>query len=89
VVSPLSLPLGGDGLYITADEFRKHHETVLELFDWIGKFFEDHGDEYYPHSLLGNLLNIHPRGCGSAIVMIKKSWNRGNVHRPASTHDFC
>lgn len=49
VLSPLSLPLGGDGLYVTGDEFRNYHMAVLDLFDWIRKFFEDHGDEYYPH----------------------------------------
>ena len=48
VVSPLSLPLGGDGLYVTGDEFRKYHKAVLELFDWIRQYFEAHGDEYYP-----------------------------------------
>ena len=49
VVSPLSLPLGGDGLYVTGDEFRRYHKTVLDLFEWLRKHFEDHGEEYYPH----------------------------------------
>lgn len=49
VLSPLSLPLGGDGLYVTGNEFRSYHKTVLDLFDWIQKHFEEHGDEYYPH----------------------------------------
>src|SRR5580658_10007905 len=49
VVSPLSLPLGGDGLYVTNDYFREYHKAVLDLFDWLRKYFEDHGDEYYPH----------------------------------------
>lgn len=49
VVSPLSLPLGGDGLYVTGDEFRGYHKTVLDLFEWLRKYFEHHGDEYYPH----------------------------------------
>jgi hypothetical protein len=48
VVSPLSLPLGGDGLYVTGDEFRRYHKTVLNLFEWLMKYFEDHGEEYYP-----------------------------------------
>lgn len=48
VAAPLSLPLGGDGLYVTGDEFRRYHRTVLDLFDWLRQYFEDHGDEYYP-----------------------------------------
>jgi hypothetical protein len=48
VVSPLSLPLGGDGLYVTGDEFRNYHKAVLGLFEWLKEYFENHGDEYYP-----------------------------------------
>jgi hypothetical protein len=48
VVSPLSLPLGGDGLYVTGDEFRRYHKAVLNLFEWLRQYFEDHGEEYYP-----------------------------------------
>lgn len=44
----LSLPLGGDGLYVTGDEFRSYHKAVLELFEELRQYFEDHGDEYYP-----------------------------------------
>lgn len=47
--TPLSLPLGGDGLYVTGDDFRKYHKAVLDLFDWLRNYFEDHGEEYYPH----------------------------------------
>jgi hypothetical protein len=49
VHTPLSLPLGGDGLYVTGDEFRNYHNAVLGLFEWLRQYFEDHGDEYYPH----------------------------------------
>jgi hypothetical protein len=49
VVSPLSLPLGGDGLYVTGEDSRRYHQAVLDLFDWLRKYFEDHGDECYPH----------------------------------------
>lgn len=49
VLSPLSLPLCGNGLYVTGDEFLNYHETVLELFEWLRKHFENHGDEYFPH----------------------------------------
>jgi hypothetical protein len=48
VASPLSLPLGGDGLYVTGDEFRTYHKAVLDFFEWLKQYFEDHGDEYYP-----------------------------------------
>jgi hypothetical protein len=47
-VSPLSLPLGGDGLYVTGDEFRTYHKAVLGFFEWLKQYFEDHGDEYFP-----------------------------------------
>jgi hypothetical protein len=48
VVSPLSLPLGGDGLYVTGDGFRKYHKAILDFFEWVGQYFEVHGDEHYP-----------------------------------------
>jgi len=48
VVSPLSLPLGGDGLYVTGVEFLKYHKIVLDFLEWLKQYFEDHGDEYYP-----------------------------------------
>jgi hypothetical protein len=44
----LSLPLGGDGLYVTGDEFRRYHKAVLDLFEELRQYFEDHGHEYYP-----------------------------------------
>ena len=47
-LSPLSLPLGGDGLYVTGVEFRKYHKSVLDFFEWLKQYFEDHGDENYP-----------------------------------------
>jgi hypothetical protein len=47
-VSPLSLPLGGDGLYVTGDEFRTYHKAVLDFFEQLRQYFEDHGDEYFP-----------------------------------------
>ena len=47
-VSPLSLPLGGDGLYVTGVEFLKYHKIVLDFLEWLKQYFEDHGDEYYP-----------------------------------------
>jgi hypothetical protein len=49
VHTPLSLPLGGDGLYVTGDEFRNYHRAVVELFEWLTKYFEDQGEEYFPH----------------------------------------
>lgn len=48
VVSPLSLPLGGDGLYVTGVEFLKYHKIVLDFLEWVKQYFEDHGDQYYP-----------------------------------------
>lgn len=47
-VAPLSLPLGGDGLYVTGVEFLKYHKIVLDFLEWLKQYFEDHGDEYYP-----------------------------------------
>lgn len=45
---PVNLPLGGDGLYVTTDDFRTYHKAALDLFDWLTKYFEDHRDECYP-----------------------------------------
>ena len=47
-LTPLSLPLGGDGLYVTDDEFRNYHKAVLGFFEWLKQYFENHGDEWYP-----------------------------------------
>ncbi len=45
---PVHLPLGGDGLYVTGDEFRIFHKAVVDLVEWLAKYFEDNGDQYYP-----------------------------------------
>jgi hypothetical protein len=33
---------------VTEDQFRKYHKAVLDLFEWLKQYFENHGDEYYP-----------------------------------------
>lgn len=45
---PIHLPLGGDGLYVTADDFRNYHKAAVELFDWLVEYFEKNADQYYP-----------------------------------------
>ncbi|HEV3483009.1 MAG TPA: hypothetical protein VGR97_11865 [Candidatus Acidoferrales bacterium] len=45
---PVHVPLGGDGLYVTGDDFRNYHKAVLCLFEWLVEFFENHSDRYYP-----------------------------------------
>ncbi len=45
---PVHLPLGGDGLYVTGDDFRTYQKAAEELFAWLTKHFEDNGDQYYP-----------------------------------------
>jgi hypothetical protein len=45
---PVHLPLGGDGLYVTGDDFRKYHKATLDLFDWLREFFDSHSDQYFP-----------------------------------------
>lgn len=45
---PVHVPLGGEGLYITGDDFRKYHKATLDLFGWLLEFFENHGDQYFP-----------------------------------------
>jgi hypothetical protein len=45
---PVHLPLGGDGLYVTADDFRNYHKAALDLFDWLVESFENHADQSYP-----------------------------------------
>lgn len=44
----LSLPLGGDGLYVTADDFRAYAKAATELFDWLVVQFERSGEQYFP-----------------------------------------
>jgi hypothetical protein len=45
---PVHLPLAGDGLYVTGDDFRNYHQAAEGLFDWLVGHFEGHADEYYP-----------------------------------------
>ncbi len=45
---PLAVPLGGDGLYVTDDDFRNYYKASLDLFHWLRQHFEEHGDDYYP-----------------------------------------
>jgi hypothetical protein len=45
---PVNLPLGGDGLYITSDDFRAYHQVALDLFDWLACECENRGDQYFP-----------------------------------------
>jgi hypothetical protein len=46
--APLHLPLSGDGLYVTGDDFRSYHKAAVELFDWLVEHFENQADQYYP-----------------------------------------
>jgi hypothetical protein len=46
--APVQLPLGGDGLYVTGNDFRNYHKATEGLFDWLVKHFEAHDNEYYP-----------------------------------------
>lgn len=45
---PVHLPLAGDGLYVTGDDFRNYHQAAEGLFDWLVAHFEGHADEHYP-----------------------------------------
>jgi hypothetical protein len=47
-VSDLSLPLGGDGLYVTGEQFRVYHQAVLDFIEWARQYFEDHGNDNFP-----------------------------------------
>lgn len=46
--TPLHLPLGGDGLYVTEDDFRRYHKAAVELFDWLVEHFQNHAAQRYP-----------------------------------------
>jgi hypothetical protein len=46
--TPVHLPLSGDGLYVTGDDFRMYYKAVVELFDWLVEHFENHADHHYP-----------------------------------------
>ena len=45
---PLQLPLGGDGLCVTGNDFRNYHTAAEGLFDWLVEHFEAHAAEYCP-----------------------------------------
>jgi hypothetical protein len=45
---PLELPLGGECLYITADDFRRYEEAASRLFDFVIEQFDNNRNEYFP-----------------------------------------
>ncbi len=48
VAMPVHLPLAGDGLYVTGDDFRIYHRAAEGLFDWLVAHFEGHAEQNYP-----------------------------------------
>lgn len=45
---PVHLPLAGDGLYVTGDDFRNYYRAAEGLFDWLVAHFENHANDQYP-----------------------------------------
>lgn len=46
---PIQLPLAGESLYVSAEFFCGYSEAANRFFESIANYFEQHGDEYYPH----------------------------------------
>jgi len=45
---PLELPLGGEGLYITEEDFRRYENAANGLFDFVTIQFSNHANQYFP-----------------------------------------
>jgi hypothetical protein len=45
---PVSRPLGGDGLYVTAKDFGLYEKTATQLFEWLAAQFESNAEQYFP-----------------------------------------
>lgn len=44
----LEMPLGGDGLYVTAADFKRYENAANDLFDFVVEHFNTNGDSYFP-----------------------------------------
>lgn len=44
----LQLPLGGDGLYVTAEDFKRYEKSAIELFDFVIDQFNNDEKQYFP-----------------------------------------
>lgn len=44
----LQLPLGGDGLYVTAEDFRRYEKAANGLFDFVIEQFNSNENQYFP-----------------------------------------
>ena len=42
------MPLGGDGLYVTAQDFRRYENAANALFDFVVEHFNMNADLYFP-----------------------------------------
>ena len=46
---PAHLPLGGDGLYVSGNDFRLYHKATVGFFEWLAKHFENNAQASYPN----------------------------------------
>jgi hypothetical protein len=44
----LQSPLGGDGLYVTPEDFNRYEKTANGIFDFVIEHFSKNGEEYFP-----------------------------------------
>jgi hypothetical protein len=44
----LQLPLGGDGLYVTAEDFKRYESATNDLLDFLIEQFETNPNRYFP-----------------------------------------
>jgi hypothetical protein len=46
---PITQPLAGEDFYATSEIMEEYSQAVVTFVSAIAKYFEEHGDEYYPH----------------------------------------
>jgi hypothetical protein len=44
----LQLPLGGDGLYVTAEDFKRYEKAAQDLFDFLLEQFNSNENQFFP-----------------------------------------
>jgi hypothetical protein len=48
VPRPITQPLAGEDFYVTPEIMEEYSQSVVTFVSAIAKYFEEHGDEYYP-----------------------------------------
>lgn len=46
---PLRLPMAGDDLYVTDEQFADYAAAAVDFFEALADYFDEHGEDEYPH----------------------------------------